>query len=303
MRINEILTDNKNIIINVARAARRWIEKYARENYFGEDLMCLCGIASGEIWKRLKSAGIKARIHEYVESHGGGHCFVEAEGYLIDITASQYTYGQQKYPKVIVRRTDNIDPETHYFLQKSKTYNTLAGFRKAQIRCHWPEDQVALENIFEASEDGTFAGVKFSNESVQKLKAFSDKNNIPNPTPPEDYHVTLLFSRTPLPDYTPRGSYKAALTAIPKYATIFGDDDEKALVIVFDAPGLVKRHKYLMRKHPEATWDHDDFIPHVTLSYDVGDFDPNSLNVTDIGPLDIVEEYVADIEADWEKNL
>ena len=302
MRIDEILTDNKNIIINVARAARRWIEKYATKNEFSKDLMCLCGIASGEIWKRLKNAGVKARIHEY-QAPGEGHCFVEAEGYLIDVTATQFAYGGQKYPKVIVRRINNIDPKTHHFLTKSKTFNTLAAFRKAQIRCHWPEDQIALENIFESLEDGTFAGVKFSGASVQKLKAFSDKNNIPNPTPSEEYHSTLLFSHTPLPDYKPWGSYKAALTAIPKYATIFGDDDEKALVIVFDAPGLVKRHKYLMRKHPEATWDHDDFIPHVTLSYDVGDFDPNSLNVTDIGPLDIVEEYVADIEADWEKNL
>lgn len=160
-----------------------------------------------------------------------------------------------------------------------------------------------ITKLFEATEEGTFAGVKFSDASMQTLKAFSDKNNIPNPAPPKDYHATLLFSHTPLPDYEPRGSYKAALTAIPKYATIFGDDDEKALVIVLDAPRLVKRHKYLMSKHPEATWDHDDFIPHVTLSYNVGDFDPNNLNVSDIGPLDIVEEYSADIEADWEKNL
>lgn len=160
-----------------------------------------------------------------------------------------------------------------------------------------------ITKLFEASEDGTFAGVKFSNTSAQQLKAFSDKNNIPNPTPPEDYHATLLFSHVPLPDYTPWGAYKAALTAMPKYATIFGDGDEKALVVVFDAPGLVKRHKYLMSKHPEATWDHDEFIPHVTLSYDVGNFNPNSVNVTEIGPLDIVEEYAADIEADWEKEL
>ncbi len=157
--------------------------------------------------------------------------------------------------------------------------------------------------LFEAPEDGTFAGVRFSDASVRTLKEFADANQIPNQTPTEDYHSTLLFSHTPLKDYEPWGAYKSALTAIPKYATIFGDGDEKALVIVLDAPGLVKRHKYLMSKHPEATWDHDDFIPHVTLSYNAGDFDPNSLDVSQIGPLDFVEEYSADIEPDWEKNL
>lgn len=160
-----------------------------------------------------------------------------------------------------------------------------------------------ITKLFEAPEDGTFAGVKFSDASVQELKAFSDKNNIPNPTPPEEYHSTLLFSHTPLPDYTPWGTYKQVLTAIPKDVKIWGEDDEKTLVIVLDAPGLVKRHKYLMSKHPEATWDHDEFIPHVTLSYDAGDFDLNSLDVSDIGPLEFVEEYSSDIEADWEKNL
>ncbi len=157
--------------------------------------------------------------------------------------------------------------------------------------------------LYEAPEDGTFAGVKFDQSSIQTLKNFIDENKIPNPTPPEDYHVTLLFSHTPLPNYEPVGSYKQALTAIPKYATIFGEDEEKALVIVLDAPGLVKRHKYLMNKHPEATWDHDEYLPHVTLSYDVGDFNIEKLNVDDIGMLQIIEEYSDDIEPDWEKNL
>lgn len=155
----------------------------------------------------------------------------------------------------------------------------------------------------EAPEDGTFAGVKFSDVSVQTLKRFADANKIPNQVPAEDYHSTLLFSHVPLPDYEPRGAYKAALTAMPKYATIFGEGDEKALVIVLNSPALVKRHKYLMSEHPEATWDHAEFIPHVTLSYDAGDFDPNRLNVTNIGMLEFVEEYVSDIEPDWEKNL
>jgi len=160
-------------------------------------------------------------------------------------------------------------------------------------------DEILLR---EAPEDGTYAGVRFWGEDVKKLEAFVAENNIPNPLPSEDYHSTLLFSKVPVPDYEPHGLYKMSLTAMPIDVKLWGEDEEKALVIILDCPQLVKRHEYLMKKHPEATWDHPEFIPHVTLSYDAGDFDISKLNVKDIGMLSIVEEYSDDIVPDWEKN-
>jgi hypothetical protein len=87
--------------------------------------------------------------------------------------------------------------------------------------------------------------------------------------------------------------------ATPVEARIFGEGDEKALVLVLDAPDVVKRHKQLMAKHKEATWDHDDYIPHVTLSYNSGDFDPKTLDVSSIGMITLVEEYTNDIDPGW----
>jgi len=160
-------------------------------------------------------------------------------------------------------------------------------------------DEILLR---EAPEDGTYAGVRFYSDDVKKLEAFVAENNIPNPLPSEDYHSTLLFSKVPVPDYKPHGMYKQSLTAMPKDVKLWGEDEEKALVIILDCPQLVKRHEYLMKKHPEATWDHPAYIPHVTLSYDAGDFDISKLNVKDIGMLSIVEEYGDDIVPDWEKD-
>lgn len=151
----------------------------------------------------------------------------------------------------------------------------------------------------EAPEDGTFAGVHFTAQDAQRLEQFANDNQIPNPNPASKMHVTLLFSTTPVPDYKPYGSYGSGLTATPKGVKIWGDDEEKVLVVTLDCPKLVKRHKDLMKKHPEATWDHDGYIPHVTLSYDVGDFDPSILNVKEIGQLRIIEEYGDDIDPDW----
>lgn len=153
--------------------------------------------------------------------------------------------------------------------------------------------------LFEAPEDGTFAGVKFLPEDAQRLETFAVENQIPNPNPASKMHVTLLFSRTPIPEYEAYGSFKSPLTATPKGVNIWGDDEEKVLVVALDSPQLVKRHKSLMKKYPKATWDHDGYIPHVTLSYDVGDFDPSQLDVSTLGKLSLVEEYSDDIDPDW----
>jgi len=151
----------------------------------------------------------------------------------------------------------------------------------------------------EAPEDGTFAGVRFLPEDAQKLEQFAIDNNVPNPNPASKMHVTLLFSKTPIANYEPHGPLKQAIMAQAKEATIFGDDDERVLVLVLKCPQLVKRHKFLMDKHKEATWDHEDYIPHVTLSYDCGDFDPESLDIDSLDVLSLVEEYGDDIDPNW----
>lgn len=156
--------------------------------------------------------------------------------------------------------------------------------------------------LMEAPEDGTFAGVRFDNASVDKIRNFQEDNNIPNPTPMEDIHSTLLFSKVPVPDYTAQGKLRRPLTAQPNDAKLWGDDEEKALVVTLNCPKLVARHEQLMKQHEEATYDHDEYIPHVTLSYDAGDFDLSSIDVSEIGELTIDEEYGDDIEPGWSKK-
>lgn len=154
-------------------------------------------------------------------------------------------------------------------------------------------------NLTEAPEDGTFAGVRFLPEDAQKLEQFAIENDVPNPCPASKMHVTLLFSKTPVLDYEPHGPLKKAMIAHAKEAKIFGDDDERVLVLVLECPELIKRHKFLMNKHKEATWDHDEYIPHVTLSYDCGDFDPKTLDISGLSMLTLVEEYGDDIDPTW----
>lgn len=157
--------------------------------------------------------------------------------------------------------------------------------------------------ITEAPEDGTFAGVRFSEESVEQIMEFIEENDIPNSTPIDELHITLLFSKVPVPEYKPYGEYKKPLTAVPNGAKLWGQDEEKALVITLDCPALERRHKSLMAKHENATYDFDEYIPHVTLSYDAGEFDIDSLDYEDLGELEIVEEYRSDIEPSWKDKI
>ena len=152
--------------------------------------------------------------------------------------------------------------------------------------------------LIESPEDGTFAGAKLSGKSIDKLYKFVQKNNIPNPVERKDYHSTILFSRVPLKNYKPAGIYKPPLTGKAIGVKMLGKEKD-SLVVLLDSPDLVKRHERLMKENPEATWDFPEFIPHVTLAYDVEGFDPSPLNATTIGELEFVEEYTEDIDPDW----
>lgn len=160
-------------------------------------------------------------------------------------------------------------------------------------------EEIIINRLYEDTEDGTFVGLKLYSQDAQRLHQFALDNEIPNPEPVDRLHVTVLFSKTVVPDIKPWGLLKKGMFGMPKEARIFGEGDEKALVIVLDAPDIVKRHKQLLSMYKEAEHSHDEFIPHVTLSYNAGDFDPQTLDLSSLGMITLVEEYTNDIDSGW----
>ena len=166
-----------------------------------------------------------------------------------------------------------------------------------------------LKEVMEAkteSKKGTYAGVRFDDDTVSKVKAFAVQNEIPNRVPKNKMHTTVLYSRKYLPDY--KAAEKTNMIGKPvKFEKWLAQPDEKdyrasCLVLTYDCPELVDRHKNLMDEH-NATFDYETFKPHVTLSYDVGrEFDTKKLNPSDIGDLNIVDEYQEDLNLDWAKD-
>jgi hypothetical protein len=57
-----------------------------------------------------------------------------------------------------------------------------------------------------------------------------------------------------------------------------------------------------MKLH-KAEYDFDEYKCHITLSYDIGDFDYKKLNPKDfVKSIEVVKEYQEDLNLDWLSN-
>lgn len=138
--------------------------------------------------------------------------------------------------------------------------------------------------LSEITEDivkkGTFAGIRLHKKTEEAILNHIKKHNIINPTPRDDIHVTLLYSKKHLPDYKPLGTIDEMAT--PNKFTIFestpddGSKSKNCLVLLLDSSYLHKRYSKLMKEH-KATSDFNTYKPHITFSYDVDDMDVNEI--------------------------
>lgn len=149
------------------------------------------------------------------------------------------------------------------------------------------------------SKDGTYAGVHFSKKTRDNIIDYVEKHNIPNLTDVDDLHTTLLYSRKHLPNYVAAGRYETPLIGKPlSWKTWKTQEGKTCLVLPFECKELYQRHKDLMKEH-KATWDYDDYKPHITLSYDIGDdFDTDTLPHFS-KPIEITEEYSTPLDLNW----
>ena len=156
-------------------------------------------------------------------------------------------------------------------------------------------------------EVGTFAGVRFDSDTMKGLQQYQKDNNIPHVVDKGKLHCTLLYSEKPLPKYEAQGKIDPPFVGKFKKFTVFESspneetgETSNCLVLEYDCPELVERHKGLMKEH-NATFGHDEFRPHVTLSYNVG-----NLKIGDLpdykSDLVMNHEYSAPIQDGWAKS-
>lgn len=153
------------------------------------------------------------------------------------------------------------------------------------------------------SENGTFVGVRLSSDSKKIVKKAIKDMDVPNPIEDSEMHITVIYSRKPMSGFEPKGKLDDPIIVKPDKLHIFqkSDSDNRVLVIKLKAPELKKRHNELMKEY-KAEYDFDEYIPHLTLSYDCEDFDPKSYDIKKIlseDELEIVEEYDEELDLNW----
>ena len=155
-------------------------------------------------------------------------------------------------------------------------------------------------------DTGRYIGIRFTPDTKAKLKRIIDDEGIRNGLDTDDLHSTIAFSReSNIPGYEVAGRFEEPEEAEIKGFTIFPSQDGKnCLVAKLDAPTLVDRHNSTMDHG--ASYDFDEYIPHVTLSYDAGDLGEDDLKRLTKKykgeKLLADEEYDSEIEEDFGKS-
>lgn len=94
--------------------------------------------------------------------------------------------------------------------------------------------------------------------------------------PADDMHVTITFSRTPV-DWMEMGSTWEDEVKVPRGGARLMEQFGEARVLLFNSNMLRWRHDEMVDKG--ASWDHPEYQPHVTISYD-----PDSPNLATVEP-------------------
>lgn len=156
-----------------------------------------------------------------------------------------------------------------------------------------------LYEIAKKVPDGSYVAVKYDDESRDKLYEFAEKMNLPNLLPKSKYHTTLIYSRKYNPDIKEDQSLYPLKIKGKELHVFDTQDNKRALVMKFDSPELVERHNFLMSEY-QLQYDYDEYIPHITLSYDIGDMDVDFSGKFPI--MTVTEEYVEDLIFDWQNK-
>lgn len=160
------------------------------------------------------------------------------------------------------------------------------------------------------STKGTYAAVRYSKDTQDKIAKFVKELGIPNPLPASKLHTTVLYSRKFLKDLPQETTkFKHPLTATMNGFDVWktrpddGSDPTDCLVIKLESAALTVLHNVLMDLH-KATYDFESYTPHISLSYDIADFQTSKLSsrMKEFGNLEIVEFYVEELDLNWSKT-
>lgn len=140
---------------------------------------------------------------------------------------------------------------------------------------------------------GLYVAAFFSEETNEKLGAWMRENNIQDPVAEASLHTTIVHSRVPVV-FEPNHTLDIKVDTRTAQLEIWDTPSGRTLVLHYFSPYLHIRFFEAMAAG--ATYDYDEYKPHVSLSYDVGpDFTIDMVSPIDFS-LVIAGEYSEELD-------
>lgn len=122
-------------IRSIALKAREIAEREAKsEGLFSDQLEGFCARGSAILYRELKKAGIKARIHlSYTEEYS--HVFLRVGNHIVDITATQFNEEPVSIVPIWGKKPD--------YWRRDYEFETIKELVHLQKIEGWPREQMA----------------------------------------------------------------------------------------------------------------------------------------------------------------
>lgn len=134
--------------------------------------------------------------------------------------------------------------------------------------------------------------------NAKEIIAHFKKQGLKTTLPADDLHVTIAFSRQPV-DWMKMGESWQSEVKLPAGGARLMDKFGEANVLLFVSSELSWRHEDMKRNG--ATWDHPEYQPHITISYefdgDLSKVDPWKGEII-LGP-----EIFEEVNEDWRSGI
>jgi 2'-5' RNA ligase len=150
---------------------------------------------------------------------------------------------------------------------------------------------------------GTYVAVKYNPWCILKLISLAKEFEVPNILDEADYHTTLIYSTIYADNVEVLENIR--YIGIPKEFEIWKSQSGKnCLVLKINSLPMVQRHDELMQRYG-FNYGFPEYQPHITLSYDVGDW-AGLEEINKVISLNkfyymvvTTHEYTEDLQLDW----
>jgi phage-related protein (TIGR01555 family) len=200
-----------------------------------------------------------------------------------------------------------LDPNSPQFKQvPSGQPKQLAPPTKQAKKGAQTQENQAIDGMARRLKDATTPRTLYVRRDLlnqKDLKAWAKKQGFK--TSLTDMHVTIAYSKEPV-DWITMGSDwgspsdsdgKVTVSAGgPRVMEKFG----KAVVLAFACTDFSYRNRSMLNRG--ATWDHEDYTPHITITYDGGDLDIMHMKAYD-GPLEFGPEIFEEIKTGFNNEV